>query len=429
MFELVKTELSKIPDVVDVEITPLMTTTRLSEKDRQTGFSLVGEKGYLIWITRKDKIHLNFFRSEIGLLDENVPEFKKTVERTISELHTTHSKNSLNFSGGPGVLPESVLKHLAASLLEEPELKYSILGVSHRTDWFKKLIQETKETIYRMSHLDREEYEILFLQGGSSLQFVMAPLNIKAYLAKQNVKGGYLDTGYWGRKAFEEGQKVCEASLVKTEEDLEKFDFIHYVSNETVDGTQFDAPNVRGPLVVCDASSDFLTRSCPKVDIIYAHAQKNLGPAGVTIIVVKKSLLAHSSTLPGILSYKDHSKADSILNTPPVFGIYALRLVLGWAFSTLGDVDAIERFCLKRAKILRDTLSASKNFKLEGNSPINIIFTSRNDKQFLAYCESKGIFGLEGHRSKGGLRASLYLGLPTSSVELLSKCITDFDKL
>ncbi|HZX31953.1 MAG TPA: phosphoserine transaminase [Rhodocyclaceae bacterium] len=357
-------------------------------------------------------------------------------------------QNRLNFSGGPGALPESVLRQVQESILSVPGVGLSVLGISHRSDWFAGVVAELEANIRELLGLSGN-YHVLFLQGGATQQFSMVPMT---FLAGQERPAEYLHTGYWSGKALPEARREgpvkvlwsgesCGFRRLPADGELEfaaDAPYFHYVSNETVEGLQFNRVPGRDDVPrICDMSSDFLSGpgDFGRYSLIYAHAQKNLGPAGVTIVVVKDELLAgRPRRLPGFLDYRSQIDAHSILNTPPVFAIYVVLLVTRWLRDEIGGLAAMGRINQEKAALLYRTLDESQDFyrgraSAEDRSRMNVSFnlpTPELEREFLAAAAEAGFSGLGGHRSIGGIRASLYNGLELSAVEELAGFMEDF---
>ena len=358
--------------------------------------------------------------------------------------------NLLNFSGGPGALPPSVLEQTQRAISALPETGISILGMSHRSEWFKALLQEAQDNIRQLLCVP-DRYHILFLQGGSSLQFSMIPMN---FAAAAKAPAEFVTSGYWSRKAVDEAGAVVDARTVwdgaadgyrrlPAWSSLDRSDqapFLHYVSNETVEGLQFrDAPQANGVPLIADMSSDFLSRrfDIGAYGMVYAHAQKNLGPAGVTLTLIDDAMLSRvPSGLPPMLDYRTHVEHGSNYNTPPVFSIYVLNLVSRWLADEVGGVDAMERINTRKAATLYQALERqSETIEIHADpaarSAMNIAFrfcSPSMENLFLAEAHEAGFSGLEGHRSIGGLRASLYNAVSEQAVQQLADLIDDFSR-
>ncbi|WP_132923027.1 phosphoserine transaminase [Sodalis ligni] len=360
----------------------------------------------------------------------------------------TNSHNALNFSGGPGALPESVLAQVQASIIEVPETGLSILGISHRSAWFESIVRETENNIRTLLGLP-ENYHILFLQGGATQQFSMVPMNM---LRGKRHAAEYLDTGYWSRKVITEAMREGPVRVVWSGENcgyrhLPREDelsfsadapYIHYVSNETVEGLQFHRILGRDDVPrVCDMSSDFLSKPCEadKFSLIYAHAQKNIGPAGVTIVLVRDSVVQSAGqNLPAFLDYRRHVDAHSNFNTPPVFAIYVVLLVTRWLLNDIGGVENMARINRGKADLLYSILDGSDDFyrgwgEARDRSAMNVSFNLPNadlERAFFTEAKAAGFSGLEGHRAIGGVRASIYNALSLGAVETLADFMQDF---
>ncbi len=360
---------------------------------------------------------------------------------------TGFSANQLNFSAGPGALPEPVLKEAQEAIWALPETGVSVLGMSHRSDWFKALLEESERNLRELLAIP-ERYRVLFLQGGSSLQFSMIPMNFAGTAAP----AAYVRSGYWSAKAIEEAG--CVAPLhVAWDGSAEGYrnlpascaleidraaPYVHYVSNETIEGLQFAAsPFVHDVPVIADMSSDFLSRPIDfeRHAMLYAHAQKNVGPAGVTICVLDEALLSRiPEGLPPMLDYRTHIRHGSNYNTPPVFGIYVLNRVTRWMRDTIGGVPAMAELNRAKADHLYRTLDnldgviathAARPYR----STMNASFRFRDERlnaRFLESASSAGFVGLGGHRSLGGVRASLYNAVSLAAVGHLSEFLTGF---
>ena len=358
--------------------------------------------------------------------------------------------NNLNFSGGPGALPESVLQQVKEAIMAVPEVGLSVLGISHRSDWFAEVIHELENNIRRLLQLP-DNYHVLLLQGGATQQFSMVPMTL---LRGKSSSAEYVHTGYWSGKAIPEAARegpirviwsgnASGFSQLPNHDELtysQDAPYFHYVSNETVEGLQFHQTLGRDDVPrICDMSSDFLSRPCEasRYSLIYAHAQKNLGPAGVTVVIVQGSLLDDASTdLPGFLDYRSHIEAHSNYNTPPVFAIYVVLLVTRWLLHDIGGLAHMAGINQNKAKTLYQLIDASDGFyrgrsRSQDRSLMNVTFNLGStvlEQQFLAESIAAGFSGLAGHRAVGGIRASLYNGLPLASAERLAEFMDDFRK-
>ncbi|MDE6237419.1 MAG: 3-phosphoserine/phosphohydroxythreonine transaminase [Muribaculaceae bacterium] len=348
-----------------------------------------------------------------------------------------------NFYAGPSILSPYTIQKTADAVLNFADTGLSVLEVSHRSKEFQAVMDEAQALTKELLQLP-DDYHVLFLGGGASLQFCMVPFNIL------ETKAAYLNTGTWATNAIKEARIFGEVEVLASSEDT-KFnyipkdftipsdvDYFHFTSNNTIYGTEirhdFDSPVP----VVCDMSSDIFSREFDptKYGIIYAGAQKNLAPSGVTIVIVKESLLGHvSRPIPTMLDYRTHIKKGSMFNTPPVLPIYSALQTLKF-YKEQGGVKAMEKKDLDKAALLYDAIDASKMFvgtaAEADRSIMNVCFVMRPDyaeleKDFLDFATSKGIVGIKGHRSVGGFRASLYNALPEESVKVLVDAMKEFE--
>ncbi len=359
-------------------------------------------------------------------------------------------RNRLNFSGGPGALPESVLLQVQEAIIEVPEAGLSILGISHRSDWFAAVITELESNIRALLGLTKD-YHVLLLQGGATQQFSMVPMTL---LRGASSAAEYLHTGYWSGKALPEAQREGPVRVLWSGEDngftrlpdddelafSEDSSYLHYASNETVEGLQFHRVLGKDNVPrVCDMSSDFLSIPCAaeRFSLIYAHAQKNIGPAGVTVVLVRDALLQHApEDLPGFLDYRCHAKTHSNYNTPPVFSIYVVLLVTRWLMNEIGGVENMARINQDKATLLYGMLDSSDGFyrgraREQDRSLMNVTFnlpTPELENRFLAKAQAAGFSGLAGHRAVGGIRASIYNALTLPAVEMLAGFMADFQR-
>ncbi len=356
--------------------------------------------------------------------------------------------NSLNFSGGPGALPERVLLQTQQAILEVPEVGLSVLGISHRSDWFASVLTETEDNILQLLGLGRN-YHVLLLQGGATQQFSMVPMTL---LRGKHRPAQYLHTGYWSQKSLSDvhlqgDMQVIwcgEADGFKRLPDDDELVFsqdatyFHYVSNETVEGLQFQRVLGREDVPrVCDMSSDFLSKPCEasRFSLLYAHAQKNIGPAGVTVVVIKDTVLQDApNDLPAFLDYRQQIAAHSNLNTPPVFAIYVTLLVTRWLINDIGGLENMAAVNQQKAALLYQALDNSDGFykgwaALRDRSMMNVTFylaTPALESEFVAQSERAGFSGLKGHRAIGGIRASIYNAMSLQAVESLVGFMQDF---
>ncbi|MBK1641562.1 phosphoserine transaminase [Chromatium okenii] len=357
--------------------------------------------------------------------------------------------NQLNFSGGPGVLPAAVLAQTQQALAAVPEVGLSVLGISHRSDWFAEVIAETERNFQTLLNLP-PSHAVLFLQGGASLQFSMIPMLL---LRQRQQTADYLCTGYWSSKAIPPAQLEGDVRIIwngqpsgfhhlPTPAELTfnpEAAYLHYVSNETVEGLQFhDVLGLDSVIRVCDMSSDMLSRpiDVERFDLIYAHAQKNLGPAGVTVVIIRRSLLEHApNNLPEMLDYRAHLAAHSIYNTPPVFAIYVTLLVTRWLLNEIGGLAQMDALNQHKAAVLYRVIDESAGFYCgwatvaAQRSLMNVTFTLPNaelNTEFLRQATARGLSGLTGHRSLGGIRASIYNAMTIEAVMALSNFMREF---
>ena len=347
-----------------------------------------------------------------------------------------------NFNSGPAILPKEVLNEAAAAIHNFNGTGLSILEIGHRTTQFVAVVEEAKQIVKRLMDLG-DAYEVLFLQGGATMQFMQVPMN----LLDENGLAAICDNGVWGHKAVKEAQLFGPVKVV-SDTTAEKHTFInkaielpantsylHITTNNTVEGTQWHRyPQVNLPLVG-DMSSDIFSRPTPfhQFDLIYAGAQKNMGAAGVTLVVVKKAILGKTNrTIPAIVDYQKHIEAGSLLNTPPVFSIYVSLLTLRWIEKEGGLVEMEKRNTAK-ANLLYATIDASEHFYCpiakEDRSIMNAVFFLKDQTKeaaFLTLCKENGMIGVKGYRTVGGIRVSMYNAMPMSSVASFCALIKAF---
>ncbi len=347
-----------------------------------------------------------------------------------------------NFNAGPSIMPKEVFEEASRAILNFNDSGLSILEIGHRTAMFQEVMDEALATARELMKLD-SDHEILFLHGGASTQFFQVPMNL---LNEQEI-GAYLDGGVWGKKAIKEAKLYGHVEVVASSKDSNytyipkdyhipaTAAYFHYTTNNTIEGTQMHAiPETSVPLVA-DMSSDILSRVMDfnRFGLIYAGAQKNIGSAGVNMVVIRKDMLGKvSRPLPTMMDYREHIAAGSLLNTPPVFAIYVCMLTLRW-LKKMGGVPAIEAINNKKAGLLYQTLDELPVFRptvaREDRSKMNVVFVMDDpalEQEFLSLCKANGMVGLKGHRSVGGFRVSLYNALPLSSVEVLTELMNDF---
>jgi phosphoserine aminotransferase len=361
-------------------------------------------------------------------------------------------RNLLNFSGGPGALPESVLAQVQASIQCVPGVGLSILGISHRSSWFIDLVLDTEERVKRLLGMPKT-YRVLLLQGGATQQFATISM---AFNRCADHPAQYLDTGYWSHKSIEaartppfpeldvvwSGQGENYSQLPSNSELESKLNpnapYFHYVSNETVEGMQFhEIMGLDGVDRICDMSSDFLSRplDAERFSLIYAHAQKNLGPAGVTLVLIKESMLHKMpDEFAAFLDYRVQAQAHSNFNTPPVFAIYVVNLVLRWLEHEVGGLPAMQLINEEKARLLYSCIDEhAKTYQNLIPSPsrsmMNVTFglkTPELEERFLQLAKDRGFSGLSGHRSRGAFRASLYNGVTVQAVHALCALMQEF---
>jgi phosphoserine aminotransferase len=341
-----------------------------------------------------------------------------------------------NFSAGPCILPKEVLEQASEAVLNFNNDNLSLIEISHRSAPFVEVMENAKQLVLELLNLSQKEYAVLFLQGGASLEFLMTPYN----LLPIDGKAAYLDTGTWSSKAIKEAKLLGDIDVVASSKD-KNYNYIpkhytipadaayfHCTSNNTIFGTQIKNFQFSENLMVCDMSSDIFSRQLDfsKFDLIYAGAQKNMGPAGTTLVVVKNSILGKTNRkIPSMLDYQVHIDKDSMFNTPSVFAVYVSMLTLQW-LKNAGGIKQIEKLNIKKAELLYDEIDSNPLFKgaanKEDRSFMNATFLLTNDKlkdKFDAMWKEAGIVGLNGHRSVGGYRASMYNALPLESVQVL----------
>ncbi|MGO8672321.1 MAG: 3-phosphoserine/phosphohydroxythreonine transaminase [Capsulimonadaceae bacterium] len=351
-----------------------------------------------------------------------------------------------NFSAGPAILPEIVLEEASRAVREINGSGMSLLEVSHRGKDYDAIHADAEARVLRVLGLSEDEYVPLFLQGGASLQFAMVPFNFLA--AGQSAD--YIISGDWGAKSFKEAKNFGTVKEIASSK-ADKYAYIpkefslspdaryvHITTNNTIEGTEyFDLPDVGDTPLVADASSDFLAlaRDYGRFSLLYAGAQKNVGPSGVTVVVARKSLLDTARTdIGSILAYKTHRDSHSLYNTPPTFAIYVVGLVLKWV-EDQGGVTAVEATNRKKAQILYNALDELTPFydpavtAKEDRSLMNVTWRLADaalEADFLKEAKAAGMEGLKGHRSVGGLRASIYNAFPTAGVQALADLLRDF---
>ena len=351
-----------------------------------------------------------------------------------------------NFSAGPAVLPEEVLIEAANEMLDYQGTGMSVMEMSHRSKAYKKIIDEAEQDLRDLMNIP-DNYKVLFLQGGAHQQFAMVPMNLM-----KNGVADYIVTGQWAKKAYQEAKKYGQANAVASSADKtfsyipdcsdlpisEDADYVYICENNTIYGTKFKTlPNTKGKLLVSDVSSCFLSEpvDVTKYGIIYGGVQKNIGPAGVVIVIIREDLLT-DDVLPGtptMLQYKIHADNDSLYNTPPAYGIYICGKVFKW-LKKQGGLEAMKVYNEKKAAILYDFLDNSNLFKgtvrKEDRSLMNVPFVTGDeemDAAFIKAAEKAGFVNLKGHRSVGGMRASIYNAMPIEGVQKLVEFMAEFE--
>ncbi len=349
-----------------------------------------------------------------------------------------------NFNAGPSVLPQIVYEEAAQGVLNYNNSGLSILEIGHRTAAFESVMEEARSLVKELMDLDND-HEVLFLHGGSSTQFMQVPMN----LLNEKETAAYSDTGVWGSKAIKEAKLFGNVEVVCSSKEA-NYNFIpkdfavpndakyfHITTNNTIYGTQWQSvPKVSMP-VVADMCSDIFSRRLDfnSFGIIYASAQKNIGPAGVNIVIVNKNILGNvKRAIPTIMDYRNHIKEKSMINTPPVFAVYVCMLTLQW-LKQHGGIDAIEKINTKKAELLYNAIDTSSLFiptaVKEDRSKMNACFVMNDaelEKKFLDFAKENNIYGIKGHRSVGGFRASMYNALPISSVQYLIDVMNEFER-
>ncbi|MGB0486596.1 MAG: 3-phosphoserine/phosphohydroxythreonine transaminase [Flavobacteriaceae bacterium] len=348
-----------------------------------------------------------------------------------------------NFSAGPSILPQAVIEQSAQGVLNINNSNLSLIEISHRSKDFVDIMDNATSLALELLNLNNKGYKALFLQGGASMQFLMT-----AYNLLEN-KAGYINTGAWSSKALKEAKNFGDAIEVASSKDANfnyipknykvdsNLDYLHITTNNTIFGTQFhDIPEVETNLI-CDMSSDIFSRQIDfsKFSLIYAGAQKNMGPAGTTLVVVKESILGKvSRTIPSMLDYKTHIDKDSMFNTPPVFAVYTSMLTLEWLKEN-GGITNIEKKNIEKANLLYDAIDNNELFngfaRKEDRSLMNVTFNLKNQEHknnFDKLCLEANINGVNGHRSVGGYRASIYNALSIDSIKVLIEVMNELKR-
>lgn len=350
-----------------------------------------------------------------------------------------------NFNAGPSILPREVIEKAAAAVLDFDGIGMSILEISHRSKEFDAVMNEAVALFRELLNIP-DNYHVIFVGGGASTQFFHIPYNLLEH------KAGYINTGVWAKKAMKEAKNFGQVELVASSEDRNftyipknveipsDLDYLHITTNNTIYGTEYHT-DIDSPVnLVADMSSDILSRrvDVSKYALIYGGAQKNLGPAGVTFVIVRDDILGKvSRPLPSMVDYRNHIANNSMFNTPPVFPIYVVRETLKW-LKSIGGVDEIHRRNVEKAELLYNEIDRNKLFRgtaeKEDRSIMNICFVMNPEyealaPEFLEFTKAKGFVGVKGHRLVGGFRASCYNALPRESVEALIDAMQEFESL
>lgn len=350
-----------------------------------------------------------------------------------------------NFSAGPSILPRAAVENAAKAVLDLNGIGLSVLEISHRTKDFEDVLDEAVALFKELLHIP-EGYSVLFLGGGASMQFCMVPFNL---LEK---KAGYINTGVWAKKALKEAKLFGDVVTVASSEDKNfsyipkgytiptDLDYLHITTNNTIFGTEYKTDIDAPVTLVADMSSDIMSRpvDVSKYGLIYGGAQKNLGPAGVTFVIVRNDILGKvSRAIPSMLDYRTHVEGGSMFNTPPVFPIYVVRETLKW-LKSIGGVPAVQKLNEEKAALLYNEIDRNPMFQgtasLEDRSLMNVCFVYSDQykdmdiAEFVNFAKEHGIVGIKGHRLVGGFRASIYNAMPQESVQALVDCMQEFEK-
>ncbi|MBQ3545614.1 MAG: 3-phosphoserine/phosphohydroxythreonine transaminase [Lachnospiraceae bacterium] len=352
-----------------------------------------------------------------------------------------------NFSAGPAVLPEEVLREVADEMMDYNGTGMSVMEMSHRSKAYQQIIDEAEQDLRDLMNIP-DNYKVLFLQGGASTQFAMIPMNLM-----KNGVADYIVTGQWAKKAYQEAQKYGKANKIASSEDKtfsyipdcsdlpisEDADYVYICENNTIYGTKFkELPNTKGKTLVADVSSCFLSEpvDVTKYGLIYGGVQKNIGPAGVVIAIIREDLIPEEvdASVPTMLQYKIHVDNGSMYNTPPAYGIYVCGKVFKW-LKKMGGLEAMKKHNEEKAKVLYDFLDSSELFKgtvvKEDRSLMNVPFVTGNDEldaKFVKEAKEAGFENLKGHRSVGGMRASIYNAMPIEGVQKLVEFMKKFEE-
>lgn len=355
-------------------------------------------------------------------------------------------KRVYNFSAGPAVLPEAVLKKAAEQMLDYEGSGMSVMEMSHRSKIYESILETAKADLKKLMNIP-DNYTILFLQGGAHLQFAMVPMNLM-----KNGVGDYIITGQWAKRAYEEAKIFGKANKIASSEDKTfsyipdcddlpispDADYVHFCDNNTIFGTKFHKiPNAKGKVLVADMSSCILSEpvDVSKYGLIYAGAQKNIGPAGTLIVIIRNDLISPETlpNTPTMLKYITHAENNSMYNTPPTYGIYICGLVFKWLLEQ-GGLEVMKAYNEKKAAIIYDYLDNNKLFKgnvvKKDRSLMNVTFVTGNtelDELFVKEAKAAGFDNLKGHRSVGGMRASIYNAMPIEGVQALVDFMKNFE--
>ncbi|OUP78654.1 phosphoserine transaminase [Anaeromassilibacillus sp. An172] len=353
-----------------------------------------------------------------------------------------------NFSAGPSMLPESVLRKAADEMLDYQGSGQSVMEMSHRSKVYDAIIKEAEALLREVMNIP-DNYKVLFLQGGASSQFAMVPMN----LMTKSGKADYVITGQWAKKAYKEGARYGKANIVASSEDktfsyipkldpstfTKDADYFHICMNNTIYGTVYhEIPDTGDVPLVADISSCILSQpiDVSKFGVLYAGAQKNMAPAGLTVVIIREDLIGHAMDItPTMFNYQTHADNGSMFNTPPCYTIYIAKLVLEWIKNEMGGLEKMKEYNEKKAKILYDFLDSSKLFKgtvvPEDRSLMNVPFVTGDadmDAKFVKEATEHGFVNIKGHRSVGGMRASIYNAMPIEGVEKLVAFMKEFEE-
>lgn len=353
-----------------------------------------------------------------------------------------------NFSAGPSMLPESVLRKAADEMLDYHGSGQSVMEMSHRSKVYDAIIKEAEALLREVMNIP-DNYKVLFLQGGASSQFAMVPMN----LMTKSGKADYVITGQWAKKAYKEGARYGKANIVASSEDktfsyipkldpstfTKDADYFHICMNNTIYGTVYhELPDTGDVPLVADISSCILSQpiDVSKFGVLYAGAQKNMAPAGLTVVIIREDLIGHAMDItPTMFNYQTHADNGSMFNTPPCYTIYIAKLVLEWIKNEMGGLEKMKEYNEKKAKILYDVLDSSKLFKgtvvPEDRSLMNVPFVTGDadmDAKFVKEATEHGFVNIKGHRSVGGMRASIYNAMPIEGVEKLVAFMKEFEE-